>query len=933
MVPMTTPRTPPVPLRPGPYSSAAGAWLVAARFLALALLAVPSVLRGDYSVDITIDPSAGRAPISRYVYGSNQDIPGAPFTARRIGGNRLTGYNWENNASNAGNDWYHSSDNFLPWSAGIPDHQASTPGIVLTHFHDRSIAAGVPYSIVTLPMAGYVAADKNGPVETGQIAPSFRWVPVVHTKPSAFDFPPSLMDGAVYSDELLAFLVGRYGDARSATGIRGYNLDNEPDLWASTHARLHPARAGCAELVSRSVDLARVIKRVDPTAETLGFVSYGFNGYYSLQDAPDWPGERAKGGGRYRWFVDYYLDEMKKASDAAGQRLLDVLDVHNYSEHIAGGERVTEPSSWGNAACNLGRLQAPRSFWDPAYVENSWIGTWFRDYLPWIPNLMASIDTFYPGTKLAFTEYNCGGEGHISGGLAQADLLGIFGRDGVYLATFWQLHEDASYVAAAFRLYRDYDGAGARFGDTRVAVTRAGPVDCAAFGSVDAADAGKLHLILLNKNAAEAAQVRLQFAGPRQWVRGRVFGFDAASAALTERAAISAISGNTVVHAVPALTALHLVFEAAGEPPAIVLHPRPTAADRGARVCLSVLATGTAPLAYRWQKDGADVRGADGAALTIPAIGAGDAGSYRVIVRNDAGSATSAEATVSVSGVDYMAPATRLVNLSTRGFVGGGGNVMIAGFTIAGSGAKQVLVRAAGPTIGAAPHFVPGVLADPKLTLTTQQTGALLARSDNWDEEGDRAALAAAFARTGAFPLVPGARESALLVTLPAGTYTAIVEGADGGSGEAIVEVYDADPDSAARLVNLSTRGQASGSDQVMIMGFVVEGAGVMPLLLRGVGPRLGEDPFNVPGVLPDPLLELTTQSGSLLARNDNWSTLPGDAMLLSQTFGATYAFGLATGSRDAAMVHASGPGGYTAILSGTGAGAGVVLGEIYVVP
>ena len=235
------------------------------------------IVRGA-TVDVTIDTTKARQAISPYIYGSNADLPGVTVTARRQGGNRMTGYNWENNASNAGIDYLHSSDDYLTSMNGITGADATVPGKVMTYFHDQSIAAGVPYTLLTLQMAGYVAADKNGVVQPSEAAPSARWIPVQDTKPTAFATTPATNDGAVYMDEMVNFLVQKYGPATSAHGVKGYDLDNEPDLWSNTHPRIHPAQPTAVELISRSVDLAKAVKRVDPTAETFGFVSYGFTG-------------------------------------------------------------------------------------------------------------------------------------------------------------------------------------------------------------------------------------------------------------------------------------------------------------------------------------------------------------------------------------------------------------------------------------------------------------------------------------------------------------------------------------------------------------------------------------------------------------------------------------------------------------------------------
>src|SRR5271166_3085654 len=196
------------------------------------ILALPAA-GADLSIQINVDPSSGRHPISPYVYGVNQDLPGVSAPgARRYGGNRLTGYNWETNASNAGTDYINNSDNYLVYN--LPAGQQSTPAMALTAFHDQSLASGVPYTVVTLQMAGYVAADENGPVTAAQSAPSSRWNQVVNDKPGGVYLnPPDLTDGVVYMDELLSLLITKYGPASGKTGIRGYNLDNEPSLWPS----------------------------------------------------------------------------------------------------------------------------------------------------------------------------------------------------------------------------------------------------------------------------------------------------------------------------------------------------------------------------------------------------------------------------------------------------------------------------------------------------------------------------------------------------------------------------------------------------------------------------------------------------------------------------------------------------------------------------
>ncbi|CAM4474153.1 glycoside hydrolase family 44 protein [Paenibacillus tarimensis] len=517
-------------------------------------------------VSIQVDTGKDRSEISPYIYGTNagMDMTGTEgFTARRLGGNRMTGYNWENNASNAGSDWYHSSDSYMCSVMGIPDApgttECDTPGLVHTKFHDQSLQQDA-YSLLTLQMAGYVALDKNGEVAESETAPSVRWSEVQFSKGAPFSTQPDLTDGQVYMDEFVHFMVDKYGSAAESTGVQGYSLDNEPGLWSHTHARIHPNPVGARELVDRSASLSRAVKAVDPAAEVFGGVFYGFGAYLNLQEASDWEAVR----GNHKWYIDYYLNQMKQASEADGQRLLDVLDVHWYPEARGGGQRITFEGV-GNTETKKARLQAPRTLWDPTYQEDSWIGQYFGDYLPLLPQLKQSIDQHYPGTKLAMTEYNYGGEGDISGGLAQADVLGIMGKYGVYMANFWQIGEDTSYVSAAYKLYRNYDGSGSAYGSTNVRAVTSDLDNSSVHASVADETNNELHLIVLNKNMEAPLQADIAITGDKTYSSGRVFGFDAASPNVTEAAPVTNIAGNRFTYMVPPLTAYHIVLKASGD--------------------------------------------------------------------------------------------------------------------------------------------------------------------------------------------------------------------------------------------------------------------------------------------------------------------------------------------------------------------------------
>ncbi|MBN2093460.1 glycoside hydrolase family 44 protein, partial [candidate division KSB1 bacterium] len=410
------------------------------------------------NVNFTVDYTKPMIPISPYIYGTNQLLSGKEnWTVFRLGGNRMTGYNWENNASNAGNDWYHSSDNYMTHIFGITNE--NKPGIVVTTFHDRSLEYQAK-SIITIQMAGYVSRDKKGEVSEVETAPSARWREVRARKMANFETAPDVNNDFVYMDEFVNFLVDLYGKANEEEGILGYCLDNEPALWPSTHPRIHPKKTLCTEITSKAKEFASAIKKVDPYAEILGPCLYGFAAYTDFQGATDW--NTVKKGKSYSWFIDYYLDQMKIAEKDSGKRLLDVLNVHWYPE-AKGDNRITEKNATTERD-NKARVQAPRTLWDPTYTENSWIGQWGKSHLPLIPKLKASIDKFYPGTKMAFNEIVYGGPKHISGTIAMADVLGIFAKYGVYMASLWPLTAECENYTAAYKIYRNYNDRYSTFG-------------------------------------------------------------------------------------------------------------------------------------------------------------------------------------------------------------------------------------------------------------------------------------------------------------------------------------------------------------------------------------------------------------------------------------------------------------------------------------
>ena len=506
---------------------------------------VPTEAPPAADVTFTIDTAAQVHAISRYIYGKNftgrswAEEPN--LTLNRLGGNRWSAYNWENNASNAGSDFNYQSDSYLGGG--------STPGeAVRMHVANAQAAGGA--TLVTVPILGLVAADKLATSVLNQPVAS-RFIQSAATKGAAFQYPPSLTDGQVSQDEFVSFLESTFPNAHQDPNREVfYSLDNEPDLWSSTHSTLHPAALTYAELLSKSITFSSAIKTVAPAGKVFGFVSYGYNGLISLEDAPDGAG---------RDFTNFFLDGMREAGAARGMRLLDVLDLHWYPEARGGGVRIFGEDN--SAVVAAARMQAPRSLWDPTYVETSWITADNGGQpLRLIPSMKEKIAAHYPGTELGFTEYYFGGGAHISGAIAQADVLGIFGREGVHSAALWCMSSDASYLTAAFAMFRSYDGAGGSFGDLSVQATTTDVTATSVYASVDSTSPNRVVLVLINKaNTPKVAALTLSHGTALS--RAEVYQLTSATPNPTRGTDLVLTQPNALRYTMPANSVSTLVLE------------------------------------------------------------------------------------------------------------------------------------------------------------------------------------------------------------------------------------------------------------------------------------------------------------------------------------------------------------------------------------
>lgn len=453
---------------------------------------------------LAVDVAANRKPISPYIYGLHYTTEALAtelsLPVRRWGGNDKTRYNWTNNLSNNGSDYYFENN---------------TADMSADDFISRDRRTGTK-TIMTVPMTGYVA--KNDATACGfSVAKYGEQKSVDPFRPDCgngirLDDSPvggndpldtSIPAGTAFVQNWLNHLVTTFGTAAHG-GVRFYSLDNEPDIWFETHRDIFPLALTYDQYRDRTYDYAAAIKSVDPSAAVLGPVVNGWTYYFnSPRDGQNgqWdtrPDRKAHGDIP---FIAWYLQQMQAYEQAHGQRILDYLDVHYYPQ--ADGVSL---SGAGDAGTQTLRLRSTRSLWDPTYIDESWISTTEQNGVAvrLIPRLHDWVNANYPGTHLSISEYNWGALDHINGALAQADVLGIFGREGVDLAVLFDtptgegLFSPTSPGAFAFRMYRNYDGQHGQFGDVSVSATSADQAKLAVYAAQRSSDVA-LTLMIVNK--------------------------------------------------------------------------------------------------------------------------------------------------------------------------------------------------------------------------------------------------------------------------------------------------------------------------------------------------------------------------------------------------------------------------------------------------
>jgi hypothetical protein len=514
------------------------------------------------SINATKDVHA----ISALIYGMNSyGITQSMATELRIpierwGGDATTRYNWEQDSSNSGGDWYFMS------GSGVAD---PTPSGGPDALIEGDIAAGGTTDI-TIPIIPWInnSSATNCSYPTSVYGPQ-QSVNPYYTAPDGSQcgngLTPSgqaITDTDIASNNManspafeaawVSYLVSKFGDAAHG-GVAIYQMDNEPSGWDNTHRDVHPAQTGWDELVGLTEEYAAAVKAVDPTAAIDGPGDFGWAAY--VDDGP--PGDNRASHGGQIWEAQYYLEQMAAYQKLHGVRILNYFDEHYYPTTPNGLDGCIALCEEGDATVQAARLQATRSLWDPTYVENDWIGQYYGA-TDLIPRMKSWVKQYYPGTKTAISEYNFGALDSMNGALAQADALGIFGAQGLGMADLWSPPTATQPGAFAFAMYRNYDGEGDGFGGTSVHAHSSDQSELSVYAATRSSD-GALTVMVINKTGGDLSSP-LNLKGFSGAADAQVYTYGPANLSAIVSGPEASISAGQLVHTYPANSITLLVI-------------------------------------------------------------------------------------------------------------------------------------------------------------------------------------------------------------------------------------------------------------------------------------------------------------------------------------------------------------------------------------
>ena len=528
-------------------SGSKGVWSVAA---ALGMAGM-----GASQTTITVDAQSKRHAISPNVYGTayatQSQMADLNFTLNRYGGNNASRYNWSLNCDNRGSDWFFES---IADTSSVAGERADT------FISTTKNGGGQP--MITIPMINYIgklgasrgmlwsfSKAKYGSQSGYHPYRSDAGNGISASAGNPFIHGNNPLDANVANNSStqlswIDHMISAWG-LSSANGVKYYIMDNEPSLWNSTHRDVHPTGEAYTELYNDYVSYAGAVRGADQKAVIFGPEEWGWTGYfYSGYDAQyasvhGWGSTLPDRSSHANMdHIPWLLKALKNYQNSSGKQLLNVLSVHYYPQQ---GEFSNDDS----ASMRAIRNRSTRSLWDPAYVDTSWINS----VVELIPRLKSWIFTYYPGLQTAITEYNWGDEAALNGATAQADVLGIFGREGLDYSSRWTTPATNSPAYLAMKIYRNYDGLKSGFGDTSVSCSVPNPDNLSAFAAQRTSD-GALTVMVVNKSSSSSA-IKLGLSGFLSSGTASVFQISSPSQTSISHLSNVAVSGSTLSATVP----------------------------------------------------------------------------------------------------------------------------------------------------------------------------------------------------------------------------------------------------------------------------------------------------------------------------------------------------------------------------------------------
>jgi hypothetical protein len=631
-------------------------------------IAAGPLLAQNPAATIAVDANANRLAINPMIYGvswpSAGDYAALNLPIARAGGEAQSNYNWQINATNLCQDWYWES---YPSASATPDG-------VYDDFVNAGRATGTQ-SMLTLPMLGYIA--KLGPNRS--ILPSFSIAKYgAQTGHDPWDTDAGsgvsastgknitgnnvndayVPNSAAIQQAWVQHLLTTFGTASNG-GVRYYIMDNEPSIWSSVHRDMHPVPETYDELYNDYVTYALLVRNADPNAIIVGPEEWGW--WAEFLSGRDQTGGSGSSGPDYTshgntYYYPWLLQQLAAYQKSTGKQLLNVLSAHYYPAETS--------SSDDSASAQAIRNASTRALWDPNYVDPSWLNQVGINggIVKLIPQLKGWVSQYYPGLQTAITEYNWGDEANLNGATTQADVLGIFGKYGLDIATRWEVPANPSPTYLAMQIYRNYDGSKSTFGDTSVSCGVANPDKLSSFAAVRARD-GALTVMVINKITG-STPVTISLANFAASSSAQAWQISSASQTAISHLANVAVSGNQIVTTVPgqSITLLVVPPAATQSAPSTPTNVKATAGNTTATVTWNAVSGAASYSVYRGTSPGAEratawKTGITGLLFTNTGLTNGTTYYYKVTAVNSAGeSPKSAEVSVTPTSGAPAAP-------------------------------------------------------------------------------------------------------------------------------------------------------------------------------------------------------------------------------------------------------------------------------------